>query len=291
MQLILAVIAAADLTFLATSDCQYVAPKDDAFNARNHATVCEMNEIPNRHWPAKFGAGLMARPRGVLVLGDLVEHAGRTGEWERFVADFGLDGTDGALKYPVFEGYGNHDGAKEQAEIKKRNEARLKKKLIQHVSENGLHYSWDWDDVHFVQLNLYPGHQSSLDFLKTDLANCGRRPVVLLHHYDLQNFKWWKREEMLAYRNAIKPYNVLLICHGHSGLAVYTWNKYDVINTGQTEKGFFAVQITGEHLRVAWRMRHPDGWQWHLMSETKRRPGQWWEAVSLDVLACRAFQP
>jgi cytolysin (calcineurin-like family phosphatase) len=280
-------LAAADLTFLATSDCQCVAPKDDDHNARNQATIREMNEMPNRRWPAKFGAEPVARPRGVVVLGDLVEHAGRAGEWERFVADFGLDGTDGALKYPVFEGWGNHDGPAEQAQIKKRNEARLKKKLVQNVSENGLHYSWDWDDVHFVQLNLYPGHQKSLDFLKTDLAGCGRRPVVLLHHYDLQNFKWWKREEMLAYGDVIKPHNVLLICHGHSGLGVYTWNKYDVINTGQAEKGFFAVQITSKRLRIAYRCRDGDGWRWHLMSETGRKREQWWEMVSLDTLAGR----
>jgi cytolysin (calcineurin-like family phosphatase) len=276
--------AAAEVTFLATSDTQYVAAKDDERNARNQSAIREMNAITERRWPAKFGAEPVARPRGVVVLGDLVEHAGRAGEWDRFAAEFGLDGTDGALKYPVFEGWGNHDGPVEQAQIKKRNEVRLQKKLIQHVSENGLHYSWDWDNVHFAHLNRYPGHQSSLDFLKTDLAaNVGRsgRPVVLLHHYDLQNFKWWKREEVAAYREAVKPYNVLLICHGHTGLGVYTWNNCDVINTGQTENGFFAVQITDKHLRFAWRARHEDGWRWHLMQETKRRGASWWEAVSV----------
>jgi len=289
---------AADVTFLVTSDSQYLAGTNEEHNARNQATVREMNAITDRRWPAKFGAEAVGRPRGVVVVGDLVEHAGWEGEWKRFVADFGLDGTDGVLKYPVFEGWGNHDGPAEQAQIKKRNEARLKKKLIQHVSENGLHYSWDWDDVHFVQLNLYPANraagrndpQLSLDFLKAELAqNVGRsgRPVVLLHHYDLQNFKWWSREEMAAYREAIKPYNVLLICHGHTGLGVYTWNNYDIINAGQTENGFFVVQITDKHLRFAYRARHQDSWQWHLMQETKRRQRQWWEAVSLDTLAWR----
>ena len=43
-----------------------------------------------------------------------------------------------------------------------------------------LHYSWDWDQVHFVHLNLFAGTQKagveqkwdpykSLDFLKADL--------------------------------------------------------------------------------------------------------------------------
>ena len=30
-----------------------------------------------------------------------------------FAADFGLDGTDGLLKFPAFEGWGNHDGPPE----------------------------------------------------------------------------------------------------------------------------------------------------------------------------------
>jgi len=296
--LVAAVSWGRDVTFLATSDSQCVATADAEHNLRNQATIREMNELPNRRWPAQFGAGLISKPRGVVVLGDLVERAGREGEWGRFAADFGLDGTDGLLKYPVFEGWGNHDGAAERAQIKKRNETRLQQKLIQHVSENGLHYSWDWDDVHFVHLNLYPGNRAagrgdpllSLDFLKTDLAErVGRsgRPVVLLHHYDLQNFKWWTHEEIAAYREAIRPYNVSLICHGHTGLGVYTWNGYDVINTGQTHNGFFVVRITDKHLRIAYRARHEDRWQWHLMTEVKRRHLPLREAVSLDVLARR----
>lgn len=280
---------AVDITFLVTSDCQSGVPEKDA---RNQATIREMNEITQRRWPAKFGAEPIGKPRGVAVLGDLVEHSGREVEWNRFVADFGLDGTDGLLKYPVFEGWGNHDAATGPARIKQRNAVRLKKKLIDHVSDNGLHYSWDWDGVHFVQLNLYPGNQAaapndpqgSLDFLKADLAtNVGRsgRPVVLLHHYDLQNFKWWLREEVEAYRAAIKGYNIVLIGHGHTGLGVYTWNDYDVINSGQTENGFFVVRITDQRLRLAYRGKHEGGWQWHLMQETKRRGAPWWEAVSL----------
>ncbi|GJM33565.1 MAG: hypothetical protein DHS20C18_25660 [Saprospiraceae bacterium] len=74
------------------------------------------------------------------------------------------------------------------------------------------HYSWDWEDVHFVQLNLYPGNghgqadhdpdgdpyyltpMNSLAFLEADLQShvanspdpC--RPIVLIHHYGMDNF-------------------------------------------------------------------------------------------------------
>ena len=43
-----------------------------------------------------------------------------------------------------------------QSKIEERNVLRKKAGRIGTVSENGLHYSWDWDQVHFVQANLYP---------------------------------------------------------------------------------------------------------------------------------------
>ena len=96
------------------------------------------------------------------------------------------------------------------------------------------HYSWDWDDVHFVQLNLFPGYTSdpncsepplwcdpmaSLYFLQEDLAlNVGNsgRPVVLVHHYSAE---WWVPlswfQTHTDYNNVIAPYNVIGIFTGH----------------------------------------------------------------------------
>jgi hypothetical protein len=63
----------------------------------------------------------------------------------------------------VFEGWGNHDGPPEgrerygfsfQKQLKQRNAQRLQRSLIDHVSENGLHYSWNWGGFHFVQLKM-----------------------------------------------------------------------------------------------------------------------------------------
>ena len=69
--------------------------------------------------------------------------------------------------------------------------------MIQHVSDNGYHYSWDWDGVHFVNVNLFPGNVwegeavaygrghdplFARDFLIADLRrNVGTsgRPVVI----------------------------------------------------------------------------------------------------------------
>ncbi len=309
----------ADVTFLVTSDCHYDALENEDRNQRNRETLEEMNRISTVRWPEQLGADPIDRPRGVLVLGDVIDDGDRlldgknqgALQWKYFVADFGLDGTDGLLKYPVFEGWGNHDGPPPgrqrhgfsmQAELRSRNQLRRQKGLIQNVSANGLHYSWDWDGVHFVQLNLYPADkphpevkyspvyhdpQGALSFLREDLQqHVGRsgRPVVLAHHYDLQGTDWWHDQQRHEYRQAVKPYNVVAVFHGHTGTDVYRWKDLDVINTGQTENGFFVVQITDNRMRLGYRCKlqkvakGPDGkpqrtwdgsWGWRLLLDRR----------------------
>jgi hypothetical protein len=101
------------------------------------------------------------------------------------------------------------------------------------------HYSWEWHDVHFVQLNVLPVDDvvpnrphvlglGALSFLKEDLANAvgdSGRPVVLIHHYGFDAFstgseQWWTDTELVEYWNAIAKYNVIAIFTGHQHLAV-----------------------------------------------------------------------
>ncbi len=71
------------------------------------------------------------------------------------------------------------------------------------LSENGLHYSWDWAGVHFVALGIVVGDApevtrkrryaplGSLPFLQQDLEkHVGKsgRPVVLVHHVDVHRY-------------------------------------------------------------------------------------------------------
>ncbi|MCX5675303.1 MAG: glycoside hydrolase family 127 protein [Planctomycetota bacterium] len=302
-----------DVTFLVTSDAHYDAFENEDRNDRVRDTLRHMNEIAGVAWPGPLGGDPIEKPRGVLVLGDVLDDGDRmfqgkvqgAQQWAYFVRDFGLDGTDGLLKFPVLEGAGNHDGPPAgreksgfsfQAELKKRNALRKQKGRLANLAENGLHYSWDWDDVHFVQLNLYPADkqhegikyspayhdpQGALTFLKQDLAAHARqRRVVLMSHCGFDT-DWWHPEDWKAAYEAAKPYNVILYLYGHTGTGLREWKPegeerpLQCVNTGQTENGFFVVQILQDRLRLAYRIK-----QW-TQTKTETGPpkktwtGQW----------------
>jgi len=284
-----------DVTFIVTSDTHYREP-DHAqghHNDYNQFSIKEMNCITEATWPEKLGGGKVSPPRGVLVLGDCIDDGDRARDGRQisaeqyglFLKDFGFDGTDGLVKYPVFEGWGNHDGPPEgqeksgfsfQAQLKQRNKTRLAKGLITNLADNSLHYSWDWERIHFVQLNLYPADeqhagvhyspvwhnpQGALRFLKKDLADKvgdSGRPVILMSHCGFDT-DWWNKDDWKAVYDVAKPYNVVLYLYGHTGTKVHRWapdgetKKWDCINDGQTEKGFFVIQITANRIRAAMR--------------------------------------
>jgi len=289
--------AARDITFISTSDPHYRHLDHDRghHNELNAASVDEMNRIAEEEWPERLGGGPIAIPRGVLSIGDLVDDGDhRRGDrnvtaeqWKHYTADFGVDGTDARLRFPTFEAWGNHDGppvGKEkngfstQAQLVARNRQRLEAGQISSLHPNGLHHSWDWDDVHFVQLNMYPADtqnpkvrynpvwhdpQGALTFLREDLAakvGDSGRPVVLISHCGFDT-DWWHPDDWAAAYETAKDYNVILYLYGHTGTGLRSWapegetRKWDCINDGHTDIGFFVIQITDDRLRAAYRCK------------------------------------
>ena len=296
-----------DVTFFVSSDLHYgVVDKNGVNIADAHAnTIDDMNALPGQAYPGSIG-GTVAQPRGVVLIGDLIDNGNdpiqTPAAWAQFVQHFGVNG-EGRCKFPVYEGYGNHDGHAEfsprvktplvmQVEVKKRNAQRLANRLISNVSENGKHYSWDWDTVHFVQLNLYPGNaipsdavwfsgdpQNSLDFLAKDLqtrvGNSGR-PVVLLFHYPVDDetsfgYAWWTTKEKRTFYDAIKGYNVVLLISGHThSTRLLTWQldpkgpAVNFLNDGNLGTGYIAVRITPGRVAMAQRSKG----KWTEFSQT-----------------------
>ena len=324
-----AVDADRNVTFIATSDVHYDAFENEDRNDRVRDTLRHINNVTNLVWPPEPGGDNLASPRGVVVLGDVIDDGDRVylgkrqapRQWHQFVADFGFDGKDGLLNFPVFETWGNHDGPPAgtekfgfsfQAKLKERNLRRQQQGWLANLSTNGLHYSWDWDDLHFVMLGIYPADrqnplvpryspvwhdpQGALSFLKEDLAsqvgNSGR-PVILMSHCGFDT-DWWHTNDWRAAYEVMRPYKVVLYLYGHSGTGVRKWSPdpasppIDCVNTGQTEKGFFVVHFGKDRVRLGYRLKLgreeklPDGkrrwvwdgaWEWKHLLE-KRLPAR-----------------
>jgi cytolysin (calcineurin-like family phosphatase) len=279
-----------EVTFFLTSDLHYgVSPTVAAANAM---TVDAMNALPGETWPNGPGGGSIGAPRGVVVLGDLVEDGAdpeAPGWWNGFSTDYGVNG-EGRLKYPVYENAGNHDGGEDETVrrgIRERNKVRPG---LKSVSPNGINYSWDWEDVHFVSLGLFAGSAGddivnqwgthftgswrlpgfSLGFLKDDLArNVGRsgRPVVLLQHYgwDRWGLGWWSESERRELAEALRAYNVIGIFWGHTHeFQSMNWEGIPTwcVGSGQRDPDpgeFIVVRIRPGGMDIAERKAGGDG--------------------------------
>ncbi|MEI7899455.1 MAG: LamG-like jellyroll fold domain-containing protein [bacterium] len=270
-----------DITFFAVSDLHYTVLPPTL--ASNQGTIDFMNELPGTACLKEAG-GAVGTPRGVVITGDLTND-GMAEQWALFVKDYGVKG-EGRICYPVYEGWGNHDGglvegAAPARGIKERNKVRPG---LTNISSNGLHYAWDWGQVHFVQQNFYPGDarvrkgamdglghepQFSLAFLKEDLAKCvGRsgRPVIIMTHLGFDEgfsmaWGWWSAEERDAFYEVIKDYNVIGVLYGHTHAAAnFKWRGIDIYNCAsgnrEPEPGECLVfHITPEEMTVMHRFK------------------------------------
>lgn len=241
--------------FLVVSDSHY--GKSDRL--KNLKTIARMNMLEGADLPGWF-TGKISKPAGVIHCGDILDSPNDSA-YTQFEEDYGLTG-EAKLHYPVYETFGNHDGGLSQVVRQgtiRRNPQRLG---LAAVSENGLHYSWDWNGVHFVNLGAYPGNEwidscgwchyfrdsfreplFSRNFLKKDLlTNVGTsgRPVVLIQHYGWDDFSklWWTLPEKDSLAAVIEPYNVIGIFHGHSHAVEHRGLKnIPVWSAGSTVKG------------------------------------------------------
>ena len=225
-----------NVRFAATGDPQFWEALGQ-FEGRNGTASATMAEVNS-----SIGDGNSSY-RGVLVAGDLTNNnAAEEYDWYT-AAMFGFQRF-------YFDGLGNHDFGGSGGlffDVEAELEARRRMTIKSTDSNAGAHYSWDWHDVHFVQLNVMPANDVggstdqeadpsfALNFLISDLdmrvGNSGR-PVVLIHHYGLDPFsrdqggtcdaggkqgdgQWFTDAQVLAYWNAIADYNVAAIFSGH----------------------------------------------------------------------------
>ncbi len=257
-----------DFAFVVIGDTHYLANRDQPakLDSKSSDTCGQLVETINRLAGSEIsdaaGGGKVRTPAGVIHAGDVIDTGDKNGaaqiemqktELARFRDDFGLTGKDGRLTCPVFEIAGNHDsphgGGLFIEQIKERNKSRPG---VVHVSDNGVHYSWDWNGTHFINLGLIVGTDAavarkrryaaldSLAFLVSDLkkhVGDSGKPVVLTHHVDVARYngpcdpqaaadsKEWDSCDVHAFHEAIKGCNVAGIFYGHThARAVFQWD-------------------------------------------------------------------
>ncbi len=269
-----------DVSFLVVSDLHYGQDQRETNEAANKAAVAVLNGLPGTPFPdAAFG--VVAEPRAVLVPGDLTDSgtAGNLdGYWwghhrDGYVDDWPVNGgIGGRVRFPLVEGYGNHDVMHQSGDaVLRAVVARNRQSVLRRqFSADGLHSAWDWDDVRLVNVGLYPGGpglaRDSLAFLTADLAahvGGSGRPVIVMQHYGFDEFslekRWWTDAERDAYAAAVGKYNVAAIFSGHQHWADrVAWrgiNDY-VLPRAKGDNGtdgVYAVRLLGDRMIIAQR--------------------------------------
>jgi hypothetical protein len=266
------------VAFFVVGDTHYFADKASAAKldprsaGANGRLIDVLNRLPGSAIPKGSGGGTVLAPEGLLHAGDCIDSGDKPHakmqetEWAAFADGFGLTGNDGKLKFPTCEVHGNHDSPRgDGLAVKKIAERNKRRPGVANLSENGLHYSWDWGGVHFLALGIVVGEVKSvarkrryaplgsLDFLLSDLkkkVGTSGKPVVILHHVDMIRYaapaaddktatsKEWDPADVKGYHDALKGYNVAAVFYGHTHARnVFRWDG----SAKRAEKGGVAV--------------------------------------------------
>lgn len=257
----------AETTFVVTADTHFGfgvnerGPRADpaGIEATNQRAIRAMNEIEGHAWPHGL-AGKVGRPRGVLVAGDLTEN-GEPWQWEQFVRYFGLNGHDGLVNLPTYEGHGNHD----------KHHSWYVLDRIRERHGGAWWYAWDWCNVHLICLGEAPDDEG-FRWLSEDLRRVDpQRSIVVYLHFPLlgafADNNWFASSggrERLA--RTLAGHRVVGLFHGHyHATGRYRWEGFDVYNVGSAKHqwhSFAVVRVTATGFRVASYDYDARSWSW-----------------------------
>ena len=249
-------------TFFTSTDLHFGSTTvSDADHVRH---VRFMTQFANsgRHWPA--GVGFpdepIHSPAAIITTGDNA-HDGQSFELGAYRLLYEQSWVTESTPLPVLVGLGNHDT---QNDCFKNNcAARMFGYVpgqvagaVTSLDDASHNYSWDWNGVHYLQLNKWAGdtelgtgsngstHDSGLPWLKTELANnvgTSGRPVVIFQHFGLDPMSvglpsfgdpWWTTDQRRQFWDIIRPYNVIGMFTGHiHQTGIYDFTEGDGLPT------------------------------------------------------------
>jgi 3',5'-cyclic AMP phosphodiesterase CpdA len=257
----------AEVTFFVVADPHFndhgLVPE---FSPANRAVIEALNGLPGQAWPPAIG-GVVAAPRGVLVLGDLTD-GGKPVQWRGrwfwrggFDFHYPRDGAPGAadrVRWPVYALPGNHDATSGRTVVA---EALARR-------HGSLRYALDWGPLRLLVVGPYPDAES-LRWLTEELARTPPgQSVALFQHYSFpgsafggDDDRWWTAQEKQRFGAAIDGRGVVAIFHGHAHAPEsYWWDEIPALNPGSAEHNqtILVVRAGAARMDVAWYRVHLD---------------------------------
>ena len=257
-------------TIYTSTDLHFGKPTVSDADHANHTNLMNQFATSGTHWPRGVGFPdeSIHPPAAIVTTGDDT-HYGHQDQLGDFRLLYEQGWVNESTGYPVLPGMGNHDADGQCADN------NCAQRMFDYVAghlygattsfdKDSDNYSWDWNGVHYIQLNLWAGdtelgtnsdgsvyktHLSGLPWLITDLASrLGVRntPVIIFQHFGYDCFSlgtdgpainstcgdsnspWWSKADRQSFWNAIQGYNVVGIFSGH----VHSTGMYDVNEFG-----------------------------------------------------------
>ena len=249
-----------DVSFIAFGDTQIAIDGGD--KKRNYRYHIALNEVEKANWTIFNINENITNIRGIIIAGDITQN-GRDGRWDSyneygvFNKIYGLCGNK-KVKFPIYEGYGNHDFfewshlayriPREHPVVDSvsiRNQHRIGIRNM--APEKDGHYSWEWDGIRFIQLNLCPSDvdpkhkvhgvrnpRKAFTFLKNDLKKINKKKkIVIISHYGPTPTFEYDSKQLEKFYQFIKNYNIIAYIHGHNHkTSFYYWREIPIFNVG-----------------------------------------------------------
>lgn len=270
-----------DVTFAVLADLHFdLLPETDQYYHVRTVNRLEHNFV----WPNDikcYKGDTLTDLSAVVIAGDIFDKALPETHQLFKMRYFGNNFKDDkVINYSVFPGFGNHDinpfehNKTQNIRGRAMNLSLLDSILVAKKSANEIlnydpdsrAYSWNIEDVHFVQMHTYAGDNTyckgnSLVWLEEDLKRyaSGNNPVVYIQHYGFDDWaiKWWPKSKREALFDILDKYNVVGFFVGHTHApSVQTYRGYSIYQVNnawpdEDGKGSFAVaRIKGNDFAV-----------------------------------------